>query len=103
MTGKPKQSGKRQATETAQSDIIVAEWKKNAKEVVRVMLHVYKGTPVFSIRNWYRDRDGELCAGNKGITLSIAKYLPKVSKALKQARKLAKTFPASASRRKGGR
>ena len=103
MTGKPKQSGKAKATKAAQADIIVAEWKKNAKEVVRVMLQVYRGKLDISIRAWYRDRGGELLAGRQGITLSIAKYLPKVSKALKQARKLAKTFPASASKSKGGR
>lgn len=101
MSSKPKPSGSAKPSKPT-TDVIVAEWKKNAKEVLRVMLQVYEGTPVFSVRTWYRDHDGELCAGNKGITLSIAKYLPKVCKALKQARKLAKTFPASSSKSKGG-
>ena len=103
MTSKPKQSGKAKATKAAQADIIVAEWKKNAKEVVRVMLQVYEGKRTVSIRTWYRGPDGELLAGRQGINLGIAKHLPKLWKALKKARKLAKTFPAAASKSKEGR
>lgn len=78
-----------------EKEVVVAEWIKNAKEIVRVMLQVHRGENVVSIRAWYRSADGELCAGRNGINLRL-KHLPKLSKAIKEARKLAADFSANA-------
>jgi hypothetical protein len=92
MTKKSKQSVRRTAPE-----IVVAEWRKNASEVVRVMLQLYRGKTVLSIRAWYRDGQGELRAGRNGINLQLGKHLAKLNKALTKATKLAKKFPANAA------
>lgn len=99
MSSKPGSPARRRKPTT---DIVVAEWQKNAKEAVRVMLQVYRGKLDISIRVWYRDRDDQLKAGRQGINLRI-KHMPKLRKALNKARKLAKTFVASTSSPKGGR
>lgn len=60
--------------------IVVAEWPRNAREIVRVTLDTFKGSPTINVRVWYRTPTGELKPGNKGLTLGIS-HLPNLSKA----------------------
>ena len=75
---------------TKSTDILVDEWKKDEKNVVRVRLQMFRGKKTFSIRTWYRGTDGELQAGKNGINLPLEKNLLKVLKAIKKARSIAK-------------
>jgi hypothetical protein len=71
--------------------IIVAEWDRNSREVVRVALDHYNGRHTINARVWYHDGDGALKPGRTGITLAV-KHLPAladaVAKALDAARHL---------------
>jgi hypothetical protein len=82
---------------SATPKIIVAKWKKNRSEIVRVMLQLFRGTATISIRTWYRDARGRRRPGKHGINLPIEGHLPKLSKAIRKARKLAENFPCTAS------
>lgn len=63
--------------------IILAEWDRNAREVVRVALDCYNGRPTINARVWYRADDG-LQPSKSGITLTI-KHLPALAEALAKA------------------
>lgn len=63
--------------------VLVSEWRRNAREVIRVRLDSYQGTPVFDIRTWYQSGD-ELKPGRSGITLSIS-HLATMADALVKA------------------
>jgi hypothetical protein len=73
-----------------QGALIVAEWDRNSREVVRVALDQFKGHHTIGARIWYRSGDG-LKPGKGGLTLGV-KHLPAladaVAKALVQARGL---------------
>jgi hypothetical protein len=51
--------------------IVVAEWDRNSREVVRVALDQYKGRDTINARVWYHDDDGVLRPGKAGITLAL--------------------------------
>lgn len=63
--------------------IIIAEWDRNAREVVRVALDYYNGRHTINARVWYHDDDG-LKPGKTGITLAV-KHLPALAEALAKA------------------
>jgi hypothetical protein len=71
------------------SPLIIAQWDRNRREVIRVELGRSNGHDVFSVRTWFRD-DG-LLKPRSGITLSL-RHLPAaaeaVGKALDEARRL---------------
>jgi hypothetical protein len=66
---------------------VIAQWKKNASEVIRVSISRYGGRKVFSIRLWYRPGgDGDLRPGRRGINLDVI-HLKRIVKALRRARR----------------
>jgi hypothetical protein len=63
--------------------IVIAEWERNAREIVRVALDHYNGRHTINVRVWYRDGD-ELKPSRSGITLAV-KHLPALADALSKA------------------
>jgi hypothetical protein len=68
--------------------IEIAEWRCNAREIVRVRLTKYCGRDVVDLRVWGLAGNGEYRPGPNGITLDI-KQLPKLAKAVKKANRQA--------------
>jgi hypothetical protein len=68
--------------------IIIAEWDRNKREVVRVELDQYNGRHTVNVRVWYRDGDA-LKPGKTGITLAV-KHLPALAEALVDAERCAR-------------
>ena len=70
------------------SRVIIAEFPKNAQEIVRVALDEYKGVPVLDIRAWY----AEGTKPGKGITMhprnltTLRKALQAAEAAMRQRR-----------------
>lgn len=62
---------------------MIAEWDRNAREVVRVALDLYNGRHTINARVWYH-HDGTLKPGKSGMTLSV-KHLPALADALRAA------------------
>jgi hypothetical protein len=71
-----------------QYPIIIAEWDRNKREVVRVVLDRYNGRHTVNVRIWYHD-DGGLKPSKTGITLSV-KHLPALADALAKAERQAR-------------
>jgi hypothetical protein len=63
--------------------IIVAEWPKNDREVVRVVLDEYNGHPLVNARLWFQGDGGELRPG-KGLSVGI-RHLPALTEAFTRA------------------
>lgn len=70
--------------------IIVAEWDRNAREVVRVSLDFYSGRNTIDVRTWYRDGD-QLKPSKSGITLALH-HLPNLAQGLTDALGQARLF-----------
>lgn len=70
--------------------IVIAEWDRNSREVVRVALDQYNGRHTVNARVWYHSDDG-LRPGKTGITLSV-KHLPALADALAAAVERAKAI-----------
>lgn len=51
--------------------IVIAEWDRNKREVIRVALDQYNGRHTVNVRVWYRDGNG-LKPGKTGITLALS-------------------------------
>ncbi|MCW5692926.1 MAG: transcriptional coactivator p15/PC4 family protein [Pseudolabrys sp.] len=68
--------------------VIIAEWDRNAREVMRVALDYYNGRHTINARVWYHD-DGGLKPGKAGVTLAI-KHLPALADALAKAEQRAR-------------
>jgi hypothetical protein len=68
--------------------IIVAEFARNSREVVRVLLDKYRGHDIVSIRTFYRNAAEEWLPGRSGMSMSI-RHLPALVKALTEAADLA--------------
>jgi hypothetical protein len=70
--------------------IVIAEWDRNSREVVRIALDLYNRKHTINARVWYRDGD-DVKPSKSGITLAV-KHLPAlaeaVGKALDAAREL---------------
>jgi hypothetical protein len=49
---------------------IIAEWKKNSQEVIRVTIDSHKGKDVILIRTWYLDDEDKLPVGKARPTNS---------------------------------
>jgi hypothetical protein len=61
--------------------IIIAEWQRNSREIVRVALDRFNGRETIDIRSWWQDRDGTYKPGRGGLTLSVA-HLPALAEGL---------------------
>ena len=70
------------------AEIIIAEWRKNSREILRVRIDSYKGQAVICCRAWYADSDGILKPGRVGLTVSI-RHLPALASALAKAMEMA--------------
>lgn len=62
-------------------EIVIAEFERNAREVVRVTLGSFEGRPTMSIWSWYRAATGELRPGKGGIVLGV-RHLAAVAEAM---------------------
>ena len=72
------------------SEIIIAEWRKNSREILRVRFDSYKGQAVICCRAWYADSDGIQKPGRGGLTVSV-RHLPALASALAKAMEMANT------------
>jgi hypothetical protein len=63
--------------------IIVTEFAKNSREIIRVTLDEFRGRPTIDVRVWYRDGD-TLKPGRAGITVALA-HLPSMAEGLQLA------------------
>ena len=70
------------------AEIIIAEWRKNSREILRVRFDSYKGQTLICVRAWYADSDGILKPGRGGLTVSI-RHLPALASALAKAMDMA--------------
>lgn len=64
--------------------VIVAEWKRNSRETIRVQLAHSSGQNVIDVRNWYAGTDGELKPGRAGLTLAM-RHLPALAASITEA------------------
>ena len=55
-------------------DEIIAQFEKNATEVVRVSLSEYRGHKLFDVRVYYSDDEGQYKPTRKGVSLSVNLY-----------------------------
>ncbi len=64
---------------------LIAEFEKNAQEVVRVQLREFKGHQLLDIRVFYHPEEGgEMRPSRKGISVS-AELVPKIKEAVEAA------------------
>jgi Transcriptional Coactivator p15 (PC4) len=64
--------------------LVIAEWQKNSREVIRVSLSNYERRTVIDLRTWFTAVDGELRPGPKGLTTEI-RHLPELAKGIVEA------------------
>lgn len=64
--------------------IVVAEWARNNRELIRVALDKYQGRDVLDARVWWRDEQGKWRPSRSGLTLSV-KHLPSLAGGLQAA------------------
>jgi hypothetical protein len=62
--------------------IIVSEWDRNSREIIRITLDLYNGRYTINARVWYRDGEG-VKPSKSGLTLAV-KHLPALADALSQ-------------------
>jgi|ERR1051325_5962625 hypothetical protein len=56
--------------------ILIAEWPRNKREIIRVALDQYQGRDVVDARSWWRDEQGKWRPGRSGLTLSLKHLHP---------------------------
>jgi len=71
--------------------IIVAEWPRNSRELVRIALDRFNNRYTIDIRNWWRDADGTFKPSPRGLTLGV-EHLPKLADAFQSAFQCAETL-----------
>ena len=64
--------------------IVIAEWPRNSRELVRVSLDRYNNRQTIDIRAWWQDGEGNWRPSRGGLTLSV-KHLPALAKGLTAA------------------
>jgi hypothetical protein len=64
--------------------VVVAQWDRNARQVVRVTVDHYKGCDTIDLRGWYHDPKGGFKPTPSGLTLAIW-HLPALIDALTKA------------------
>ncbi len=55
-------------------DDVIAQFEKNATEVVRVSLTEYRGHKLIDIRVYYSDDEGQYRPTKKGVSMSVSLY-----------------------------
>jgi len=55
-------------------DEVIAQFEKNATEVVRVSLTEYRGHKLLDIRVYYSDDEGQYRPTKKGVSLAVGLY-----------------------------
>jgi hypothetical protein len=55
-------------------DEVIAQFEKNATEVVRVSLTEYHGHKLFDIRVYYSNDEGQYRPTRKGVSLAVGMY-----------------------------
>ena len=68
-------------------DELIAQFEKNATEVVRVSLTEYRGRKLIDVRVYYSTDDGEYRPTKKGVSLSVDVY-PDFKRALLELEKV---------------
>jgi hypothetical protein len=76
--------------------IIVAEWRRNTRESIRIALDLFNGRHTIDVRAWWKDDVGNLRPGRGGITIAV-RHLPALADGLANAlgRALGLIEPAS--------
>lgn len=64
---------------------LISEWRRNAREIIRISLGQYNDCHVVDIRTWVVDADGELQPTKTGITLAAERHLAALAKGLADA------------------
>ena len=65
---------------------LIKEWRASKAERVRVVLNEVGSMLLVDVRRWFRDADGKLCPGRKGISIKASDTQP-LRKALRAAEK----------------
>jgi hypothetical protein len=68
-------------------DELIAQFEKNATEVVRVSLTEYRGRKLVDVRVYYSDDEGQYHPTKKGVSLSVDVY-PDFKRALVELEKI---------------
>jgi hypothetical protein len=71
--------------------VVIAEWPRSRRELVRVAIDHYQGGYTIDLRSWSRDASGVYRPGRQGLTLAVS-HIPKVAEALQKALSRAKIF-----------
>ena len=71
--------------------VVIAEWPRNNRELIRVSLGHLNTCFTIDIRCWWRDPKRVFRPGRDGLTLSI-KHLPKLAQAMSKALECAEEF-----------
>lgn len=69
------------------ASVILSEWPRSGREMIRVSLSRYRGGMTLDVRDWYSEA-GTLKPGRKGIALSV-KHLRKLETAITTAIRIA--------------
>lgn len=65
--------------------LILSQWQKNQREVVRVALEEFGGKPILQIRVWFKpEGSDELRPGKAGIAMAVT-HLPALASAVNSA------------------
>jgi hypothetical protein len=78
--------------------IIVAEWPRNSREIIRIALDRFNNRETIDIRSWWQDGEGNWRPGRGGITVAV-RHLQALADgladALQQARELGLIEPTN--------
>ena len=72
------------AIEAIRFPVIIAEWQRNGRDVVRISLDRFNNRNTIDIRSWWRDSDGTFKPGRSGLTLAVT-HLPALADGLADA------------------
>jgi transcriptional coactivator p15 (PC4) len=64
--------------------MVIAEWPRNSRELVRVSLDRFNNRETIDIRSWWQDAEGDWRPGRSGLTLAV-KHLPALADGLAEA------------------
>ncbi len=53
---------------------IIADIKRNEREIIRIEVSEFKGKELINLRQWYYHVEGEYRPTQKGVALDISKY-----------------------------
>ena len=66
-----------------EADVLVAQFKKNASEEVRVSIGEFQGHKLISLRVYFRSATGEWLPSRKGLALGVDRYQELLNAVLK--------------------